>query len=25
MPVKVTFIERGQDDKRRTYLAFEPA
>ena len=25
MPVKVTFIERGQDDKQRTYLAFEPA
>lgn len=23
--VKVTFVERGQEDKRRTYLAFEPA
>lgn len=24
-PVKVAFVERGQEDKRRTYLAFEPA
>ncbi len=23
--LKVAFVERGQEDKRRTYLAFEPA
>lgn len=24
-PLKVAFVERGEGDKRRTYLAFEPA
>jgi uncharacterized OB-fold protein len=25
MPLKATFVERGEGDERRTYLAFEPA
>ena len=25
MPLTVAFVERGEDDARRTYLAFEPA